>query len=53
MTALNAWDSVLLNPEAFTKFSSSRIQWNFEPMRNHAVNCFELYAQVAMISASF
>jgi hypothetical protein len=23
-------------------FGVDRIQWNFEPMRNHAENCFEL-----------
>ncbi len=23
-------------------FGVDRIQWNFEPMRNHAKNCFEL-----------
>jgi len=34
-------------------FRVDRIQWGLEPMRNHAENCFELCAQVAVISASF
>jgi len=44
-TALDCSGRVVGNREVGPQelsFGVDRIQWNFEPMRNHAENCFEL-----------